>query len=295
MKKHTVFLKGGFGNQLFQLSFAKYLQLNGLDVDINLSFLKDDGYSTPRRLIIPLDFFDLKEQNFYSKIEFLFFNKIYKSNKFKFFSSYFENYKFTNENDNFDLKNNKKFFFNGYWKDLKYIEPAKQDILNSLLKNKEINKGYKSEVDNNFAMIHVRRGDFLRDKRALSESYYLNSLKIMKKYDINKFDIFTDDEKWVKTNSVFDGFNNIFPQRYGQDPSYKAKGINSLDDKSETIKTFGAMLRYNHFVLSNSSYSFWAAFLKSSENSVITIPDPMFKNEERTNIFLENWNLVENK
>ena len=55
------------------------------------------------------------------------------------------------------------------------------------------------------------------------------------------------------------------------------------------------MLRYNHFVLSNSSYSFWAAFLKSSENSVITIPDPMFKNEERTNIFLENWNLVENK
>ena len=34
----------------------------------------------------------------------------------------------------------------------------------------------------------------------------------MKKYDINKFDIFTDDEKWVKTNSVFDGFNNIFPQ-----------------------------------------------------------------------------------
>ena len=78
MKKHTVFLKGGFGNQLFQLSFAKYLQLNGLDVDINLSFLKDDGYSTPRRLIIPLDFFDLKEQNFYSKIEFLFFN-IFKS------------------------------------------------------------------------------------------------------------------------------------------------------------------------------------------------------------------------
>ena len=295
MKKHTVFLKGGFGNQLFQLSFAKYLQLNGLDVDINLSFLKDDGYSTPRRLIIPLDFFDLKEQNYYRKIQFLFFNKIYKSNKFKFFSSYFENYKFTNENDNFNLKNNKKFFFNGYWKDLKYIELAKQDILNSLLKNKEINKSYKSELDNNFAMIHVRRGDFLRDKRELSESYYLNSLKIMKKYDINKFDIFTDDEKWVRTNSIFDGFNNIFPQRFGQDPNYKAKGINSLDDKSETIKTFGAMLRYKHFVLSNSSYSFWAAFLKSSDNSVITIPNPMFKNEERTNIYLENWNLVENK
>ena len=49
------------------------------------------------------------------------------------------------------------------------------------------------------------------------------------------------------------------------------------------------------FILSNSSYSFWAAFLKSSDNSVITIPNPMFKNEERTNIYLENWNLVENK
>ncbi len=295
MKKHTVFLKGGFGNQLFQLSFAKYLQLNGLDVNINLSFLKDDGFSTPRRLIIPLDFFDLKEQNFYSKTEFLILNRIYKSNKFKFFSSYLENYKFTNENDNFNLKNNKKFFFNGYWKDLKYIELAKQNILYSLLKNKEINKSYKSEVDNNSAMIHVRRGDFLRDRRELSESYYLNCLKIMKKNNINKFDIFTDDEKWVRESHVFDGFNNIFPQRYGQDPIYKAKGINSLDDKSETIKTFGAMLKYDHFVLSNSSYSFWAAYLKSSENSIITIPNPMFKNEGRNNIYLENWHLVENK
>lgn len=295
MKKHTVFLKGGFGNQLFQLSFAKYLVQSGKDVDINLSFLGDDGFSTPRSLIIPLDHFDFKEQNFYHKIEFLFFNKLYKSNKFKLFGSFLKNYKYTNENDKFNLKNNKKYFFNGYWKDLKYIEIAKQDILNSLLKNKEINKGYKSETDNNCAMIHVRRGDFLRDKRELSESYYINSLEIMKKNNINKFDIFTDDEKWVRRSHAFEGFNNIFPQRFGQDPAYKARGVNSLDDKTETIKTFGAMLKYNHFVLSNSSYSFWAAFLKSSENSIVTIPNPMFKNEERTNIYLENWNLVENK
>jgi len=295
MKKHTVFLKGGFGNQLFQLSFAKYIQLLGIDVDINLSFLKDDGFSTPRNLIIPLDYFDLMEQNFYSRIEFLFFNKLYKSNKMKFFSSYLENYKFTNENDDFKLKNNKKYFFNGYWKDLKYLELAKKDILTSLLKNEEINKCYNSKTNNDYAMIHVRRGDFLRDKRELSETYYFKSLEIMKKNNIKKFDVFTDDEKWVRRSRAFDGFNNIFPQRYGQDPSYKARGINSLDDKNETIKTFGAMLKYNHFVLSNSSYSFWAAFLKSSEDSTITIPSPMFKNEERKNIYLENWNLVENK
>ena len=38
--------KGGFGNQLFQLSFANFLKQNDFNVSINMKFLKDDGYST---------------------------------------------------------------------------------------------------------------------------------------------------------------------------------------------------------------------------------------------------------
>ena len=40
MEKAIVYLKGGFGNQLFQLSFANYLRSNGVNVKINFNFLE---------------------------------------------------------------------------------------------------------------------------------------------------------------------------------------------------------------------------------------------------------------
>ena len=39
----TIFMKGGFGNQLFQIAFAHYLKLNNYKVNINLDFFVDDG------------------------------------------------------------------------------------------------------------------------------------------------------------------------------------------------------------------------------------------------------------
>ena len=67
MEKAIVYLKGGFGNQLFQLSFANYLRSNGVNVKINLKFFRNLGDNTPRELILPLSFFDFKSQNYFSK------------------------------------------------------------------------------------------------------------------------------------------------------------------------------------------------------------------------------------
>ena len=55
------------------------------------------------------------------------------------------------------------------------------------------------------------------------------------------------------------------------------------------------MLKYKNFVISNSSFSFWAAFLQSNSSSIVTIPNPMFRDEIRENIYLENWKLISNK
>ena len=67
MEKAIVYLKGGFGNQLFQLSFANYLRSNGVNVKINLKFFRNLGDNTPRELILPLSFFDFKSQNYFSE------------------------------------------------------------------------------------------------------------------------------------------------------------------------------------------------------------------------------------
>ena len=54
---------------------------------------------------------------------------------------------------------------------------------------------------------------------------------------------------------------------------------NQLDnEKIDTILTFFEMLKYKHFIVGNSSFAFWAAYLKSDINSYVTVPDPWFKN-----------------
>ena len=47
MKKGTVFLKGGFGNQLFQLAFANYLSCNDYIVNLNTDLFKKNNQDTP--------------------------------------------------------------------------------------------------------------------------------------------------------------------------------------------------------------------------------------------------------
>ena len=66
MKKIAiVYIKGGLGNQIFQISFANYLSNLGLKVFVNLSNFKKSKKIKNldvdlRQLIFPITFFNLK-------------------------------------------------------------------------------------------------------------------------------------------------------------------------------------------------------------------------------------------
>ena len=67
MKKAVVFIKGGFGNQLFQFAFANYLRINNYKVTLNTDLFRVNGTSTPRELTIPINNFSFEEQSITSK------------------------------------------------------------------------------------------------------------------------------------------------------------------------------------------------------------------------------------
>ena len=147
-----------------------------------------------------------------------------------------------------------------------------------------------------YGMIHVRRGDFVREGKELKIDYYQKSIEILKNNKINKYDIFTDDPDWVSKQKIFKNVHKVFSQKSGKDIKYIKSGINSIDDKNETIETFSSMLEYKHFVIGNSSFAFWAAYLKSDQDSIVTIADPIFRND-KTNVnklAQESWYLVNN-
>ena len=93
----TIFMKGGFGNQLFQIAFAHYLKLNNYKVNINLDFFVDDGYSTPRNLIFSENFFGLKKQTYFAQKKFWLLYRLNHSQNFPFFYNRIKEYTFIND------------------------------------------------------------------------------------------------------------------------------------------------------------------------------------------------------
>lgn len=297
MKKATVFMKGGFGNQLFQLCLANYLKKHGFKVKVNTDLFSEIKFDTPRELILPLENFGLVEENLFLKFMFNYFLKLNSSNLINnsVLKGLFSNYKFTKDTDDILNQINNKIFLNGYWKDMKYLENNKDWLIKSIKKNKIISNEWKYNLDDNQAMIHVRRGDFKKDDRDLHVTYYDKSIKLLLQKNKNlKFDIFTDDQEWVKNQSIFNIADNIFAQQGGKNTNNELPDIDGIDDRDETIITFSKMLNYKHFIAGNSSFAFWAAFIRSDESSIVTVPKPWFRNNNHPTLQKANWYVIEN-
>ena len=81
----------------------------------------------------------------------------------------------------------------------KYILKNEEFLKSSLSNNQLISLALSLEKKTNYAMIHVRRGDFIKDNRELNISYYEQNIELLnEKFKNIKFDIFTNDDDWVK-------------------------------------------------------------------------------------------------
>ena len=262
MRKYAIVeIKGGFGNQIFQYSFAKYLESVGFKVLYNLSFFKSSNYSnnvTERKFLLKelsckIDEASNTLQQLSDKLNYLINSKKIKKN-FPFINNYI--YQYFKEKDydkdleykDFAIINN----FDGYWQNnIHHLKTQKESLLNIFdIKYKDIDS-----LNNNKILIHVRRQDYLKLEINLPENYYKKCIDLLKKeFEELEFDIFTDDKEWVLNQNVFSGYGKI----YGGD--------------IDPIDSFKKMLCYKHFIIANSTYSYLAAFFGEKQNSKILMP-----------------------
>tara|TARA_S200000501_G_scaffold368717_1_gene406999 strand:+ start:174 stop:1028 length:855 start_codon:yes stop_codon:yes gene_type:complete len=284
MKKISVLFFGGLGNQLFQLAFAKTLEIKY--PNIRLEYIDLTKFQNIKRSwclsklsikgkkISKLDYFLLYVKRIINKklpmigIKIFFFNIINESK-----------YKYINKNS---IKYS-NFIFDGYWQSEDYFFANKKYLVNQFLKPRInlINK-YKSFKT---VALHIRIGDYVHNKVSKKNhfvcdfNWYRKAINYL--YEINnnfKFIIYTDDYEYVKTNYNFDQkYQTIIPE------------LNNDEYINLMYMTYS-----DHFIISNSSYSWWASFLGEKNESTIIAPKYWYPNKLTSilPICRSNWILL---
>ena len=279
-------LKGGFGNQLFQIMLINHLKNMGIKVLVDISFFKikdnklEQNNLTKRELVLPLDTFGLKSVN---RVSIYFINmsfQILKKFNFKFKNKIIAN---TFYGHDFDPKSLGYLnIFDGYWKDPNILKKNINYLFTSFYSIDSFKEIIIKKPEKNTLMVHVRRTDFIDNGWALSEKFYIDSIRtISSKKGNQKIDIFTDDKDWVKNSYIYEKFNirNIYSENKNENPFY----------------SFLKMLNYENFIIGNSTFAFFPAYLKAKENSIVIVPDPWFKNSTHPDIAKDSWISVKNE
>lgn len=278
-------MQGGLGNQIFALNFINYLEMLNFNVYTSVKFYKNtqsSSINTERRdLHLDIDVLKLKIiNNFYETM----LNKIIKIRKsnslYKRFVELFICF-VNDENLNQNVSRKKFIFiFDGYWQNFELLHD-KEGLIERLSLDKNFESLKKNEQKKYATMLHVRRKDYLNISEELNISYYKTALDHCRDSigDLS-YVIYTDDIKWVKQNPEFETASSII----------EAKDTNTITD-------FLEMTSFKNFIISNSTYSYLAAYFGSNEKSTVVCPKPWFKNLEYTDydkILNENWLLIKN-
>ena len=257
---------GGLGNQMFQYAFARNLSLKyNKPLKIDLSFLKNKNQGpnfTYRDY--NLNIFDIDVDFEIPKNE---VGYLLKENALQTATT---NINYVNT---FIQKNiNHNFVLSGYWQsqncfiDIK--DQIKQDFTfkNSVTKSKEyIQKMYNDIISCNSVMIHVRRTDYLKHPDyyyVVDNDYIQNSTNIINtKINSPHFFVFSDDIEWCKDNIKYK--NTTFVD-------------NTYTDHTSNYHV-QLMCSCKHFIISNSTFSWWSAWLGKSTDSLIIAPKKWYK------------------
>jgi hypothetical protein len=295
----TINCQGGLGNQLFQFIFGYVLaKKNKINLRINIERYNSynhqfdlDKFPEIYKLNIP----KIKTYNFFTKIYLYLYHKFYKIlmvpgiykviNYFFLLDKHeFEKASFISNGDLLKKKIVKNISITGYFQSEKYFIHCKKIVLKLFRFPKitcKLCKKYLNLIYNkNSVAIHVRRGDYLNDPKVryihgiLGDDYYKKSIIYIKKKVKNPFFfIFSDDIKLVKkTFSFFDDKKYIF-----------------IDTKS-SINDLYLMSNCKHFIIANSSFSWWGAWLSKNKRKIVCAPKRWLRARISTpDIIPESW------
>jgi hypothetical protein len=290
-------LQGGLGNQLFQYALGRTLSLRkktGLKFDVS-SLEKNVPEITKREYALSV--FAIQE-NFATEKEIAKFQKYKRKPGRKWFlynkliadnKKYFQEQQFHFDKKVFDISND--CYLEGWWQTEKYFKDIEDTIRKEIVvkiplsgKNSEMAENISSS---NSVALHIRRGDYISNPQNidyfgnLGPNYYKKAVEIIaEKFPNPHLFVFSDDHDWVKKNIVLPYLTTYVDH-------------NDTDKNYEDLRL---MSMCKHFVIANSSFSWWGAWLAQNPNKIVIGPKKWFnnvkKNVKTDDIMPEEWTRI---
>jgi hypothetical protein len=163
----------------------------------------------------------------------------------------------------------------GYFQSYKYFEDFKQDILNDFKFRDEILNKCQEEIFKhiNPVSIHIRRGDYVN---------HPGFWNITPEYTQKAFNHFTDDEyTFLIFSDDIEWCKQIFPE-----------GVVFVEGNDQ-FEDLCLMSLCDHNIISNSSYSWWGAYLNKNPNKKIIAPKNWFIPAKPLNdLYPKTWTII---
>ena len=168
----------------------------------------------------------------------------------------------------FHLNLGHDWYLDGLWQNLDYFRECMKEIYDAFSFSnverlrKEDKRILKEIEETNSVSVHVRRGDFVNSKFDIcNRGYYDRAMNLMAGMGENYYYFFTDDIPFVEKEFANIGNKKVISH-----------------DAAQSIVDLRLMSACRNHIISNSTFSYWAAFLHQSKDKVVIAPKYSLRN-----------------
>ncbi len=299
-------VKYGLGNQLFAYSYARYCAKKAQE-EVIVFFPKTmgHGYSYENgfgQSLLPLKKVSLLQLTLHSKGRNIVHKTIMAKQVFrtglKGVNSKLErsrdkelrkhhifiNYNIGHDSDRFRTPL-KDMYIQGYYQFPYYPSYIREELLTGLILSQKKTDTYCDILqimsEKNSVAVHIRRGDYLLNDRFLvyGESYLTKAVEhITAQVSTPYFFIFAEDSSYVDSvKHIFDGYKFMYVSEL-------------VSGDSKDYDELCLMGHCKHFIISNSTYSWWGQFLGTYPGKIVVAPSKWYqKDDMQCGLLDDSW------
>ena len=184
-------------------------------------------------------------------------------------------------------------YLEGHWMSEKYFENIQSTLRREFTFRKPVIDAAKPLenliANSNAVCVQVRRGDYVTNPAVAKMhgtttlDYYRNAVDLIKsKIDNPTFFVFSDDSQWCMEH-----LNMMAPVYFVEDELKNHPATNS--------DFLQLMSKCKHFIISNSTFAWWGAWLGNHEQKIVIAPRHWFNDRQivTSDIYPKEWLKVE--